>query len=73
MAQIQGSVILYRLYIEKLIVYKAPKDPELKKIFEELKFIADKMRNENLTSEYEDEWKYAAIVVDRFLRFATSE
>ena len=52
------------------LYFKAPKDPELKKIFEELKFIADKMRNENLTSEYEDEWKYAAIVVDRFLTFA---
>ena len=47
--------------------FKVPKDPELKKIFDELKFIADKMRNENLTSEYEEEWKYAAIVVDRFL------
>ena len=44
MAHKEGSVILYRLHIEKLIVYKAPKDPELKKIFEELKFIADKMR-----------------------------
>ena len=53
------------------LYFKAPKDPELKKIFEELKFIADKMRNENRTSEYEDEWKYAAIVVDRFLTFAT--
>ena len=31
------------------------------------------MRNENLTSEYEDEWKYAAIVVDRFLTFAILE
>ena len=56
-----------------MLCFKAPKDPELKKIFEELKFIADKMRNENLTSEYEDEWKYAAIVVDRFLSFATSK
>ena len=49
-----------------LPLFKEPKDPELKKIFDELKFIADKMRNENLTSEYEEEWKYAAIVVDRF-------
>ena len=46
---------------------ESPKNPELKKIFEELKVIADKMRDENLTSEYEEEWKYAAIVVDRFL------
>ena len=49
-----------------ILFFKVPKDPELKKIFDELKFIADKMRNENLTSEYEEEWKYAAIVVDRF-------
>ena len=46
---------------------ESPKNPELKKIFEELKVIADTMRDENLTSEYEEEWKYAAIVVDRFL------
>ena len=37
MAHIQGSVISYIPYIGKLFVYKAPKDPELKKIFEELK------------------------------------
>ena len=49
-----------------VLLFKVPKDSELKKIFDELKFIADKMRNENLTSEYEEEWKYAAIVVDRF-------
>ena len=73
MAHRQGYVILNRLFIEKLFVCKAPKDPELKKIFEELKFIADKMRNENLTSEYEEEWKYAAIVVDRLLSFSTSK
>ena len=48
-------------------ISESPKNPELKKIFEELKVIADKMRDENLTSEYEEEWKYAAIVVDRFL------
>ena len=46
---------------------ESPKNPELKRIFEELKVIADTMRDENLTSEYEEEWKYAAIVVDRFL------
>ena len=41
------------------------KNIELEFIYEELKFIADRMREEDKTGEYEDEWKYAAIVVDR--------
>ena len=38
-------------------------------IYEELKFISDRMREEDKTSEYEDEWKYAAMVIDRLCAF----
>ena len=46
---------------------------EMLMIYKELKYIADRMRDADKTSEYEDEWKYAAIVVDRFLTFAILE
>ena len=32
---------------------------------EELKFISDRMRDEDNDGSYEDEWKYAALVLDR--------
>ena len=31
----------------------------------ELKFISDRMRDEDNDGSYEDEWKYAALVLDR--------
>lgn len=42
---------------------------EMQLIYEELKFISDQMRDENKTGEYEDEWKYAAMVIDRICAF----
>ena len=30
---------------------------------------SDRMRDEDKTSEYEDEWKYAAMVIDRICAF----
>ena len=38
---------------------------ELSKIHEELKFMSDRTRDDELTAGYEDEWKYAALIVDR--------
>ena len=34
----------------------------------ELKFISDRMREQDNDGSYEDEWKYAALVLDRFAR-----
>ena len=39
---------------------------ELAHIYKELKFISDRMRDEDSSGSYEDEWKYAALVLDRF-------
>ena len=39
---------------------------ELHRIHEELKFMSDRTRDEELTSAYEEEWKYAALIVDRY-------
>lgn len=38
---------------------------ELYYIYKELKFISDRMRDQDLDGSYEDEWKYAALVMDR--------
>lgn len=42
---------------------------EMLMIYKELKYIADRMRDADKTSEYEDEWKYAAMVIDRLCAF----
>ena len=42
---------------------------EMQLLYEELKFISDRSRDEDKTSEYEDEWKYAAMVFDRLCAF----
>ena len=52
---------------EKKISAFANKEMQL--IYEELKFISDRMREEDKTSKYEDEWKYAAMVIDRLCAF----
>lgn len=38
---------------------------ELYFIYKELKFISDRMREQDNDGSYEDEWKYAALVLDR--------
>ena len=42
---------------------------EMQLLYKELKFISDRLRDEDKTSEYEDEWKYAAMVFDRLCAF----
>ena len=39
---------------------------ELYYIYKELKFISDRFREQDLDGSYEDEWKYAALVLDRY-------
>ena len=53
----------------ELILFKEARfapDSELAHIYKELKFISDRMRDEDSSGSYEDEWKYAALVLDRF-------
>jgi len=38
---------------------------ELEHVYKELKFISNRMRDEDFDGSYEDEWKYAALVLDR--------
>ena len=42
---------------------------ELFYIYKELKFISDRMREQDYDGSYEDEWKYAALVLDRYRFF----
>ena len=50
--------------LEEMVVKLAP-NSELGKIHAELKFISDRMREEDYGALCEDNWKYVATVFDR--------
>ena len=57
-------------FVEEFLLHRKSKiDPkkssELGKIHAELKYIADHIRDGDKEGDYENEWKYAAVVCDR--------
>ena len=51
--------------IFELLTFLIRKKSDLGRIYAEVKFIADDIRNDDKDAEYDNEWKYAATVFDR--------
>ena len=69
MTSFDPQIALGHEWSTELILVKEARfapDSELAHIYKELKFISDRMRDEDSSGSYEDEWKYAALVLDRF-------
>ena len=57
--------LLIRIPQKEVTVTKIDPSSDLGKIYAELKYISDHMRQDDIESDYESEWKYAATVFDR--------